>query len=55
MQMPGCDGLEATRKIREWEAQNANINKHYICALTAHANRCAMDLFVLSTYASSHA
>ena len=37
--MPLCDGLEATRRIREWEEANPHVAKHFICALTAHANK----------------
>ncbi len=38
VQMPGCDGLEATTKIRELEVSN-KIQRQFICALTAHANK----------------
>jgi len=37
IQMPGMDGLEATRRIREWETKVGE--SYYIVALTAHANQ----------------
>ena len=37
VQMPGCDGLQATRKIRAWEEREQRARTP-ICALTAHAN-----------------
>ena len=37
VQMPGCDGLQATRKIRAWEEREHRARTP-ICALTAHAN-----------------
>lgn len=50
LQMPRCDGLEATRNIRKWETQHDK-TKTPIIALTAHASReevqrcldCGMD------------
>jgi polar amino acid transport system substrate-binding protein/two-component system sensor histidine kinase EvgS len=35
-EMPGMDGYQATRLIRQWE-QQAGMPRHFICALTAHA------------------
>lgn len=42
VQMPGCDGLEATRRIRAWESETGQ-KPLYICALTAHANQSDVD------------
>ena len=42
VQMPGCDGLEATRKIREWEIKTKT-QRQFICALTAHANKSDVE------------
>jgi len=36
-QMPGLDGLEATRRLREWEAQDAQRGRVPVVALTANA------------------
>ncbi len=50
LQMPRCDGLEATSTIRKWETRNDK-TKTPIIALTAHASKeevqrcldCGMD------------
>ena len=42
VQMPGCDGLQATRLIRAWEKETGH-QPHFICALTAHANQRDVD------------
>ncbi len=37
MQMPGCDGIESTKKIREFEEKQLNGKSAYIVAVTANA------------------
>lgn len=37
MQMPECDGLESTKKIREYEKQNKNGKNVFIVAVTANS------------------
>lgn len=48
VQMPNCDGLEATTKIREWEESSKAVNLHFICALTAHANKSDVEACIKS-------
>eukprot|EP00291_Cryptomonas_curvata_P010236 CAMPEP_0172202232 /NCGR_PEP_ID=MMETSP1050-20130122/30517_1 /TAXON_ID=233186 /ORGANISM="Cryptomonas curvata, Strain CCAP979/52" /LENGTH=101 /DNA_ID=CAMNT_0012880119 /DNA_START=9 /DNA_END=311 /DNA_ORIENTATION=- len=38
IQMPHMDGLESTRRIRQWEAETAAPERYFICAVTAHAS-----------------
>ncbi len=38
LQMPGIDGLEATRRIRSFEAGNSSLSSRKIVALTANAS-----------------
>ncbi len=37
VQMPGMDGFETTRRIREWESAEPGRQRHHIIALTAFA------------------
>jgi len=48
VQMPNCDGLQATTKIREWEQSTKAVNTHFICALTAHANKSDVEACIKS-------
>jgi two-component system sensor histidine kinase/response regulator len=43
VQMPFMDGLEATRKIREWEAKRSDGQSYFIVAMTAHASQSDID------------
>lgn len=38
LQMPKCDGLEATRRIRGYEAAHPARQRAFVVALTAHAS-----------------
>jgi len=42
VRMPVMDGLDATRKIREWEEQRTDA-PYYIVAMTAHASQADVD------------
>jgi len=46
--MPVMDGVEATRKIREWETENKITNRVPIVAMTANILKSDKDLFVAS-------
>lgn len=46
IQMSGMDGLEATRKIREWEKANKTEKPVPIVAMTAHTLESDKELFI---------
>jgi CheY-like chemotaxis protein len=46
VQMPGLNGLEATREIREWEQANQIENRVPIVAMTAHTLQSDRKIFL---------